>query len=386
MKNVLIVASVPSMIASFNMMNIDVLQQEGCTVHVACNFLDASIASLKKNEQTEKRLSDIGVICHQVPFSRNMPRLDAHIQAYRALRKLIRENDFAFLHCHTPIAGVLARMAAHSEGLPAMYTAHGFHFYRGGPFVSWLLFYPVEKHFSRMTELLVTINQGDYALAKEKFHAGKAYYIPSIGIDIGKFANGTEEYRALDREKWGFTQDDFLLVSVGELNKRKNHQIILRALQGIGNPKIRLILCGTGAEEGNLRALAQKCSVEEQVTFAGYREDIPRILQMCDAFAFPSRREGLGMAALEAMAAGLPILTSTSQGIVDYSINRVTGYVFEWNDADGLRRGIRRLAEDAQKCHEMGAHNRGAVGRFDISNTRRITEAIYQDMFCRVNR
>lgn len=96
-----------------------------------------------------------------------------NIRAYRQLKKILVENNYDLLHCHTPMGGVLGRLAARklwkAGKIKVIYTAHGFHFYKGAPLLNWLLYYPVEKCLSRCTDVIVTINEEDYERAKKSF-------------------------------------------------------------------------------------------------------------------------------------------------------------------------------------------------------------------------
>ena len=82
-------------------------------------------------------------------------------------------NSYDIIHCHTPVGGVLTRLAARSyreKGTKVIYTAHGFHFYKGAPLLNWIIYYPIEKYLAKYTDTLITINQEDYQLAKNKFN------------------------------------------------------------------------------------------------------------------------------------------------------------------------------------------------------------------------
>lgn len=124
-----------------------------------------------------------------IPFERN-PLNKNNISAYRMLKKVIDKENFDIIHCHTPVGGALTRIAARKsrkKGTKVIYTAHGFHFYKGAPLKNWLMYYPAERFCSYFTDALITINKEDYALAQRKMKAQKIYYIPGVGIDLNKF-------------------------------------------------------------------------------------------------------------------------------------------------------------------------------------------------------
>ena len=165
---VLLVASVASMIQQFNMRNIDILLQMGYQVEVACNFAEGNTCAPEQIGELKKELESKQVVWHQIDFARNVFKLGQNARAYRQLKELFKKNQYHFVHCHSPIGGVLGRLAAHKYKTHAIYTAHGFHFFKGAPAKNWLLFYPVEKYLSRYTDELLVINQEDYELAKKK--------------------------------------------------------------------------------------------------------------------------------------------------------------------------------------------------------------------------
>jgi len=290
---------------------------------------------------------------------------------------LLTDNEYDFIHCHSPIGGVIARLAAHKKKTPVVYTAHGFHFYKGAPLKNWLVYYPIERYLSRFTDVLITINKEDYSRAKKYFRAGRIEYIPGVGLDIGKFRDVVID-RAAKRKEIGVPEDAFVLVSVGELNRNKNHEVIVKALAKLKNKRIYYVICGSGPLEKYLKNLITELCLGRHVKLLGYRADIPDILKAADVFAFPSKREGLGLAALEAMASGLPIITSNVHGIVDYSISGITGFTCKPTDIQGFANAIDVLLKDESLRFRMGAHNQEVVQRFELKKALLLMKKIYR--------
>lgn len=188
-KKALMTASVASMIDLFNMDNIRLLQSLGYEVHVASNFAFGSITSQQRVDEFQVELEQAGIKTFQVPIPRSIFDIRNIIVSYRIMSRLCENEKYELMHTQSPIGGVVARMAAaqhRKQGLKVIYTAHGFHFFQGASFKNWLLFYPIEKFFSRYTDVLITINQEDYSRAK-KFSAGEVVYVPGIGVDIKRF-------------------------------------------------------------------------------------------------------------------------------------------------------------------------------------------------------
>jgi len=371
-KKVLLVATVQSHIAQFHQPLIDWLTECGYTVDVAA----------KDNLDTKPNLHlSVSGTIHNIPFERS-PFSPKNLGAYRALKRLIRKGEYDVVHCNTPVGGILTRMAANKQRkrgeVTVVYEAHGFHFFRGGSKKNWLLWYPIEKWFSRYTDVLITINQMDYALAREKFKAKKVEHIPGVGLDLSRFEAAERE--ASLREEFGLDEDTKIVFSVGELNQNKNHQVILRAVAHLGDPKIHYFLAGNGPLREELEALARELGIADNVHFLGYRRDIPSLLKNADVYAFPSLREGLGMASIEAMATGLPLVTSNRHGINDYSENGKTGFKYAPSDVCGFAEGIRTILSDDALRAQMGEYNIGVSKRFTIDASMARMSEIYGEI------
>lgn len=374
-KYVLIIASVASMIDQFNMANIKILQELGYGVDVACNFENGSTCSLDRVELLKKKLNQINVNCYQIDFTRDVTNISLDKKAYNQLKDIVIKNNYLFMHCHSPIGGVIGRLVAHETNTKVMYTAHGFHFFKGAPIKNWILYYPIEKFLSKWTDWLITINNEDYNLACDKFCAKNIIKIPGVGVDINKFKNTI--YDPSLRKTLGLNDDDFVLISVGELNENKNHMTIIKAIHSLNNAKIKYIIVGIGPLREELNQMVHDYGLENQIIFLGYRDDVPKLLKICNAFCFPSKREGLGLAAIEAMASGLPLITSNVHGINDYSKNGLTGFSYDPSDYGGFAKGIEILMNDYALCEKISINNITASEKYNLLNVNAIMKGIY---------
>ena len=329
MKQVLMLASVASMIDQFNMPNIALLQKLGYHVDVACNFEQGNTCSDARVAELKSKLREMNVRCYQIDFARNIKCIGQNIKAYQQVKKLMEQNHYVFCHCHSPIGGVVARIAGHRTKTKVIYTAHGFHFYKGAPIANWLMFYPVEKILSYWTDTLITINQEDYKRAKNKFHAGKTYYLPGIGIDLERFHVGDAQTIQQKRQELGLQPQDVFLLSVGELSDRKNHVVVIEAMKQLiqRHPQLRYFICGQGEKKQELQQLIRKYHLEDHVKLLGFRTDVAELCQAADVFVFPSKQEGLPVALMEAMACGAPVVCSRIRGNTDIVKDGVNGYL-----------------------------------------------------------
>lgn len=315
-KKFLMVATVPSMIGQFNMDNIRILQEMGYEVHVACNFKDYSVWTRERIEKFRGDLANLKVKEVQVEFARTPYDISKLLQAYKKLRKLIKGQKYEGLHCHTPVAGMVTRLAAIHTKTKVIYTAHGFHFFKGAPLKNWLIYYPVEKICSYMTDVLITINKEDYALAKKKMAAKRVEYVPGVGIDLDKFKQCTLD-RTKKRKMINVSENDIMLLSIGELSVRKNHKIVLDAIAELGDEKIKYCICGTGEEKGNLIRYSYELGIQDQLILLGFRTDIVELCNISDLFVFPSIQEGLPVALMESIACKVPSICSRIRGNID---------------------------------------------------------------------
>lgn len=368
---IIYVTTVSSTMNAFFKAHIKMLIDEGHSVELACNA---------DNWQIDEFYRALDCQFFQIDFSRS-PLSKNNIKAYRQLKKVIENGNYDIVHCHTPNAAVITRLVCRKirkkTGLQVFYTAHGFHFYKGAPLKNWLLYYPVEKFCSNLTDVLITINQEDYALAQKKMRAKRVVYVPGVGIDLSRFENISVD-RVAKRREIGVPEDAFLLLSVGELNENKNHQVIIKALAKLNNPNIHYAIAGVGDKRTALIELARQLGIENQVHLLGYRRDVPELNCSADVFCFPSIREGLGLAAIEAMACGLPIITSNVHGINDYSEDGVTGYKCSPFDAIGFSKGILNILNDIMLCQKMSTYNKRMVAKYRIENVLDKMEGLYE--------
>lgn len=318
---------------------------------------------------------------YNIPFERSPLKLK-NITAYKQLKRIIDEQAYDIIHCHTPVGAMIARLAAigaRKKGTKVIYTAHGFHFFKGAPLMNWLIYYPVEWALAHITDVLITINKEDYARA-QKFKAKKVCYVPGVGIDFERLNNVRPNAREALRNELGIPQGATVVLSVGEVNENKNHRTVIKAIAQIDRKDIWYVICGRGPLMEEHKRLADELGIGNRVILTGYRTDVAEFYRIADVFAFPSFREGLGLAALEAMAVGLPIITSNVQGINDYSENGMTGYKCNPQNVEEFAMGIQKMLENSERCKQYALYNKNVAMMYDYMSIREKIRLIYEQV------
>ena len=318
---------------------------------------------------------------YDIPFAR-LPWKKSNIQSFRMLKKIIDQGSYDIIHCHTPVGAMIARLAALSarkKGTKVIYTAHGFHFFKGAPLLNWLLFYPAEWLLAPVTDVLITINREDHARALKQLHAKRIEYVPGVGIKTGKFRNQAMD-REAKRESLGYGEKDFLLLTVAEMTANKNHITILKALALLKDKEefrnMHYLICGRGEMWASLEESAKELGIAEHVNFLGYRTDAPELYRASDLFLFVTLREGLSVALMEAMSSGMPIVCAEIRGNTDLVDDGISG-VFSENSPEAVAEHILALYRDPQRRKALGEAASEKALLFDEENVLQQVKDIY---------
>ncbi len=382
-KHVLILATTNDFLLKFEQDNVALLQAMGYTVHYAANLREPAYLS------DRERIRARGVVPHHIDIARSPYLLGDNRRALRQVLCLLRRWEMGAIHCHTPVGGLVGRLAGRlAPTRPVVvYTAHGFHFYRGAPLYNQLAFYPVEWNLARYTDILVTINSEDYRAARRLplRRGGKVFQLPGVGLDRREFSPLPPAARAILRQRLGVAPEEFFLLSVGELNQNKNHQVVLEALSRLKRrgclEGIRYGICGEGFARPQLEEEIRARGLSQVVTLYGYRPDIPQMVGCADATVFPSRREGLGMAGLESLAMGVPVLAADNRGTREYMSFGKNGLLYPWDDPAGFARGIALLrGMDPRRRELLSQRCVASVAPFDRACSQAVMQAVYQEM------
>ena len=318
---------------------------------------------------------------YDIPFAR-LPWKASNIQSYKMLKKIIDEGNYDIIHCHTPVGAMIARLAALSarkKGTKVIYTAHGFHFFKGAPLLNWLLFYPAEWLLAPVTDVLITINKEDHARAVKQLRARRIEYVPGVGIKTGKFRNLAID-REAKRESLGYGEKDFLLLTVAEMTANKNHITILKALALLKDREefqnMHYLICGRGEMWASLEESAKELGISDHVNFLGYRNDAPELYRASDLFLFVTLREGLSVALMEAMSSGMSIVCAKIRGNTDLIDDGISG-VFSENDPQPVADHILALYRDPEYRKRLGQAASEKALLFDEESVLQQVKDIY---------
>lgn len=368
MKRIL-VTSTDVMMYQFLLPHIQCLSENGYVVDVACSFAEGYKKEgyhtyIREHLPETSKFSSID-LCRS-PFSLG------NRKGYKEIKRLLSSGTYDLIWTNEPVMGVMTRLAARearSKGTKVLYLAHGYQFYEGCPKVNWLA-YPVEKLMSHFCDAICLINWEDYEFTQKHFTSKPCYHIDGIGLNTEKFCSIVVDRKA-KRQELGLNEDDIIIISVGELQKRKNHEPVIRAISQINDSRVKYLICGWGELKNYYKNLSMELNLNDRFFMMGHRYDIPEILKASDIFAHPSIREGLGIAAIEAMSAGLPLVTSNVQGIKDYVKDGETGYVNKPMDIEGYKNSFLKLISDPELRKLIGEHNIQFAKKYDLINTKK---------------
>lgn len=367
MKKVLYVATVDIHIKTFHLPYLKMLHDMGYEVHVATNGTEQFPCCDKK---------------YTIPIERNPYKLK-NIKAIKELKKIIDKENYDIIHCHTPMGSVVTRLAAkqaRKNETRVIYTAHGFHFYKGAPVINWLLFYPVEKCLSKYTDTLITINKEDYELAKNKFSGSckDIEYVPGVGIDTKKFdITMSEKEKSTLKKSLGLKKNDFILTCVARLDKNKNQGFLISAMKKITDKynDIHLLLVGPDELNGKYQKKVKKYKLENNVHFLGRRDDIPQLLLISDIVVSASKREGLPVNIIEAFASGKPVVALNCRGMSDLIDNRKNGILV--NNLVEMANAIEKIYLNELKLYNT---DKKSIKKITLATILKQIKKIYEEV------
>lgn len=366
-KKVLFVASVAVHLHAFHRPYLKWFYDQGYEVHVAC-----------KGEFSDPHVTKVW----HIDFERS-PFSLSHASSLLKLREIINNNDYALITCHTPMASVLSRLASvesRKKGTRLLYTAHGFHFFKGGSKWSWLTYYPVEVTMSYLTDAIVCINQEDLDIISQKGSSSTDYYlIPGIGVDPSSFEPPSKAQKTTLRESFKIDKEAFVIIYVAEFIERKNHRLLINAIKLLSSKidNFIVLLAGRGVLLDEIKQYVIDSSLDEQVRFLGFVTEIEKCYQVSDVAISSSRQEGLGINLVEAMMCGVPVIATIDRGhrtVIDHEDN---GILVPQNDPKALSDAIYKMYDDQEFRHRMSVEAVKKAAKFEIKNSLKVMSTIY---------
>lgn len=384
----MLVANSASMIDHFNKDNIKILKSMGYDITVAANFKDGNSSTNERIAKFTEELKGQNIDIIDLPVPRSISQFFNVFRSISILKKYLSEHPCRLVHTQTPFGGVIGRLAAKkcrkTSQTKVIYFVHGFHFFKGASFKNYLIYYNIEKYLSKFTDCLITLNSEDYSAASDRFYAAKTEYVPGVGVDTDYISSIAIDKAAL-KKKLGIADDSKIILTVAELIPRKNIETAIKAFAALDEKGCTLLICGKGQLADELKALCISLGVEKRVIFTGYRTDILEICRLADIFLFTSFQEGLSVAVMQAMAAGLPVVASDIRGNRDLLENSGNSLNFNCLEAPanvkGFTHKLNYLLNNPDICRELGNENISICREsFDITIVHNQMKKIYNNL------
>lgn len=369
MKKVLFVATIAEHFYYFHLPYFKMFHDIGWKVHVACSG--------------EMELENCDKLFN-LPIQRS-PFSFSNIKSYKMLKKIINDNHYDIIHCHTPVGGILARLAAgeqRKKSTKVIYTAHGFHFYKGAPLLNWLLYFPIEYIMSKKTDCLITINEEDYKIAKKMLKAKRVELVNGVGYNTQKFYSISLEEKNELKCSYNCNKNETILIYVAEMNKNKNQGMLIKAVKILKEKgfNIKLLIVGSDNYNKKYISLAENSGVSQNIDFLGHREDTDKLLHISDICVASSIREGLPVNIMEALACGLPVVCSSNRGHRVLIKEDYNGYLIPIDDSELMAVRIEELIINKELYNKVSENAIDSVKPFSKESVVKEMEKIYKSV------
>lgn len=368
MKKILYITTVSRTINAFLVPHIQMLRNQGHIVDCACSI----------DKPVDEALINNGVRVFDIPFSRN-PLHPGNIKAFKKLVQIQKENNYDIVHVHTPVASVYGRLLKIKfKNLKTIYTAHGFHFLKGGPKLNWVIYYPIERIMAKFTDIIITMNIEDFERAKT-FNIQNTYKVNGVGVDLDKY-NLDNFDRDDIRKSLNIKRDDFVILMIAEVNKNKNHKQVIDAIEllknkGINN--IKVLCAGDGVILDDVKKYIKDKNLQENIHMLGFRTDINELISATDIGILMSYREGLPRNIMELMACKKPVIGTDIRGIRDLVQDGVNGYLVKVGDIKGTADSIEKIYIDKNLLDNMSSNAYESIQIYSVDKVVNQLQVIY---------
>lgn len=372
MKKILYVTTVSRTVNAFLVPHIEMLLDKGYKVDCACSI----------DKSFNKKLIGRGVKVHKLPFSRNPFGIN-NIRAFKKLINLQKENHYDIVHVHTPIAAIYGRLLKLKyPQLKTIYTAHGYHFYKGSSKISWIIYYTIEKIMAKLTDVIININNEDYEITKTKLKPKKTYWINGVGIDLKKYGPESnivesESWKSV-KEKINLNHEDFVVLMIAELNENKNQTQLIRALSLLNEkyPSIKAVCVGEGDKLDELQKEAARWKVQDNIRFLGFRNDINDLINISNIGVLLSHREGLPRSIMEFMAKGRKVVGTKIRGCKDLIESDEVGTLVAVDNYEETAVAIENYYLNREEKFTVPS----CINKYDVRNVVKELSGIYDDL------
>lgn len=296
------------------------------------------------------------------------------------MKRLFQTHRFDLIHVHTPVASFLVRYLAkkYDQG-PVLYTAHGFHFYKGAPTKNWIIYYMAEKLAAKWTDGLVVMNTEDYVNGKRiGFKENESLFcVHGVGVPFEQYFIDKNSSQYV-RHQLKIPNNALIITCIAELIERKNHVFLLRNWEKILErfPNTHCLIVGTGSKENGIREYVEQNHLPN-IHFLGFRKDIPEILSQSDIVTLLSFHEGLPRCVMEAMASGKPLVVTNVRGSRDLVSDRINGFTVNIGDDQSLIQSFTKLLGDDRLRQQMGQASFEKIQPYRLENVLAEMENIY---------
>lgn len=373
MKKILFISNIAGKkVGSFSLASIKAANELGFDFHMAANYNQSSVEQIIQDEHTHN------VTIHHVDFERN-PLSIKNFKAFLQLKRIVEKEKINYIHCNTPVGGFYGRLVGKNKVVEkVIYQAHGFHFFEGGSNFKNLLFKTIEKFLARSTDVIITINEQDYQQAKrfKMRNKNKTYKVSGVGINLEKYSD-RKKTRKLYEKEFNLLSGDRVCISMGDLIKRKNYGVAIRAIKECNDSSIHYFICGDGPELQKLQKMSEDLGLWNQIHFLGYRDDVDSLLSMSDLFLFTSYQEGLPRSLMEAMAAGLPCVVSDIRGNQDLIVNGEGGFLVEVDNSEEISAKLKEILNNQKLSNNMSDINLEKIKQFSLEKVIEEMRDIY---------
>ena len=379
MKKVLYITTVSRTVNAFLVPHIEMLLENGYKVDIACSI----------DKEVNKRLIEKGVNIFEVPFKRS-PLSIGNFKAFKKLIKIQKENNYDIVHVHTPVASIFGRLLkVKFPKLKTIYTAHGYHFLKGGSKIGWLLYYPIEKVMAKFTDVTININSEDYEITKSKLKPKKSYLVKGVGIDLNSYKTLSYEEQKRKKQELNIKDDEFVVIMIAELNENKNQIQLIKALEVLKDrcPRVKAIFVGEGDKLQELKEEARNRGISDMVSFLGFRNDVNELINISDIGVLLSYREGLPRNIMELMANGKKVIATDIRGCRDLVCNENVGQLVKVGDFEATARAIKEYYYDKEAMLEGNSTYVSSdkeivreIKPYDVINVNRKLMNIYNEL------